>query len=287
MGCVRRRAWQSSWRDRCGWADRQKAAYLVTLQSLKADATQTRLAFAQFPFVLTHAELICSGHFGEGWVGEKASEPAGWGRKMINGGSEGERERMRMLSAILAQSTGPWAEPLIPLDSYALRGVFRRNRILSPFVLCLYNMWSALYCSSVITSPFSCSVSLPFLGSSVAAAFRDLPLIFHAYRLKDRRRCKNDPPPLSLMSSYTNDLPLSTFISWLTTGVPFDPNVHLLCDPHKPVRLSDRSVVNLGASQFLVLRSPVRFELICMFSHIRFLTHGVCRSPHLTGESSE
>lgn len=55
MGCVRRKAWQSSWGDRCGWADRQKAAYLVTLQSLKADAAQTRLAFAQFPFVLTHA----------------------------------------------------------------------------------------------------------------------------------------------------------------------------------------------------------------------------------------
>lgn len=55
MGCVRRRARQSSWGGRCRWADRQKAAYLVTLQSLKADATQTRLAFAQFPFVLTHA----------------------------------------------------------------------------------------------------------------------------------------------------------------------------------------------------------------------------------------
>lgn len=55
MGCVQRRARQSSWGGRCGWADRQKAAYLVTLQSLKADAAQTRLAFAQFPFVLTHA----------------------------------------------------------------------------------------------------------------------------------------------------------------------------------------------------------------------------------------
>lgn len=135
-------------------------------------------------------------------------------------------------------------------------------------------------CIVALSSPIhlaGTSKRVLFFGSSVAAAFWDLPLIFHTYRLKDRRRCKNDPPLLSLMSSYTNDLSLSTFVSWLTTGVPFDPHVHLLFDPHKPMRLTDWSVMNLGARRFFVSGpafpwSSVRIELICMFSHVGFLT---------------
>lgn len=146
----------------------------------------------------------------------------GWGKSFrasrVRKENDKWRERRRerenedalcVLSAIdrplSRDSDSPWQ--LCTSLVFALRRFQTKQDSLS-FLFCVCITCEAP-CIVALSSPFHLAVASDrsvFFGSSVAAAFRDLPLIFHTYRLKDRRRCKNDPPLFSLMSSYTNDL---------------------------------------------------------------------------------